>query len=816
MPIIVPPLVEIEQPDETLEGDDESMGKLTLSEPFDNDSGRFDNYDAYTELANVSNLKHRDIRVMQQSSLTAAVALRTSRRAGESWTGGTVASDSSRGGLRVLSASLVVGSNVIQSIMSGYPVDLLSDFEDNDIISMALPAFPASSITQSTSFLDFSSHPDGSFSDSQQVSSVAFSSSLTALTDANSEFRAPRSAFTKSGFDLSKVTAVRLRVTATGAATFRLMAIRLMGPDWTLGQVDFDTRYERLVKTVPRNGDINASRFTQPILWRSQEPSNEADPKPVDAEMAITFNSGALVYSNSVSIYFREVTEDFMTMLDLNGLTMAEMNGRVQPDVGTARYTSRTMDDLAQFTHNQLYGETMFSLERKADYLSASWINFILTWTASSTELKIGNTESGNSALTGLYTFPSISLLTPNTDYVWFVKLDEHKASSAIYTVAADGSLGTLVFDSGEIDDDIALHRRKGRFGWHANVADGSAYVEGIRVRKLSYAEYRSLPFQSITPVEGAELYYAGSGNVEHFTGLNAYRTVDEVLINRDSSRSTSGSSWRLDNLAAEAAQGVMSNSFDLEDLEDTEISFDVWYTADSTNPLKAYLYSESERLIEIPMVTVTPHQWQRVNLKVPTGHRMFTGTYRFVLLQTLGAPLSWWIDSVSIFSRSVVWDGRAIVDDPWKSNAEEARWVPFKNALNDSNAGIMFAYRGKELQVRAKAAHPSAHIDRVQFKPRYAPLGRFKPKDFARNTAAPTASFTTTNEGNRTILFTSTSTTPSGYIINNEWDFGDGTLGANTTARHTYNKAGTYTVTLVSTNSKGNSAVATVAVNIA
>ena len=66
-----------------------------------------------------------------------------------------------------------------------------------------------------------------------------------------------------------------------------------------------------------------------------------------------------------------------------------------------------------------------------------------------------------------------------------------------------------------------------------------------------------------------------------------------------------------------------------------------------------------------------------------------------------------------------------------------------------------------------------------------------------------PTASFTWAQEsGTRTVNFTDTSTGATGW----SWDFGDGGTSTEENPSHTYDSAGTYTVTLEATNATGSS----------
>jgi PKD repeat protein len=168
-------------------------------------------------------------------------------------------------------------------------------------------------------------------------------------------------------------------------------------------------------------------------------------------------------------------------------------------------------------------------------------------------------------------------------------------------------------------------------------------------------------------------------------------------------------------------------------------------------------------------------------------------------------SELAWWLDNISIFTRSVTWDGRAVVDDPWKSN--DAAWTPFGNIKNMANGGVLFPDRGHQLQVRARGLTQDATIQRIQFLPKYSELGNFRRAE-STPSVAPAASFTSTPSVGLSVSFTSTATDADGYIAQHEWSFGDGESGWGPKVSHIYPAAGSYTVTLTVTDNNGNKSV--------
>lgn len=760
------------------------MPEITLTEEFSAHDGRLTHYDTYLDNDGFQLAKqaHVDIRMMASA-----------------WSGATVGPDPTRGNFRIQSLALVSGANSMQVVDVNTPVDLENGFDDNDFISLALPSFPLPQVTLASSFVDLTSDPGGTFS--AQTASVAFSASTRALINGNSEFRVPRSVFRQNGIDLSRVIGIRIRVQTTGAATFRLMAVRLLSKDWVFPSMDTSTRsaLTGFRRSAPLNGDVTTPiAFNVPTLWRAAIPSGEGDPRPVDGEFAVIFNTGSSSQSNQFTLFFREVTEDFMTMLDLDGLTMGDLDGKPQPDVGQAMYGPRTQQDLSAYTQAELQGQSQYDLSRTPDYLSASWLQMVLQWSVGGTGSVSILDTNGNG-----YNLALPTSLSANTRYVFYARLEENTAQVTIYALDVVGNVAaTPIFDSGVINDDITFPRRKGRFGWFAKFLDGDAYIESISSRKMNYAEYRSQPFTSNTPVVGAELFASTSPHTEFYQTLvpGPHNGVSTV-ITQDNGRSTTGDSWRVVTTGALTRQGIQTNIFDLSNFEDTNIHFDLYGTT-VAGPLQAVLYSPDGREIPLLLPRLTPDQWQSIKIDLPFGQGVLGGRYSFALWQQNAVAATWWVDNCGISERSVAWDGRAVVDDPWLANV--ANWTPFKDNTNRDNGGILFPQRGNQLQIRGRARRQSAHIDSIKFKPHYAELGRFS-FDIRAASVPATPTFTSSVGGSRTVTFTSTATDSDGFIINNEWTFGDGSTGLGPSVVHQYSSAGIYTVTLTVTDNNGN-----------
>lgn len=710
---------------------------VTLTDTFDNASGEFVNYDAYDPAirTDIQGLKHRDLRNLHQNDVTTVEGIYALNldsmsdldlievgtigsvktvTAGEHWTGATIAVDPAYANFPILSI-VASGAGTFVAQSSAAPVDLLNDFGDNDYISVALPSFPASSLNLATSTIFLG--------DGTNTASVPFSATLVVLTTGHSELRLHRSQFT--GIDLAAVTLVGFSIVATAACTVRVMAIRLLSQTWMLAGIDLETRYGRLHRPAPWNGDVtSAADFTQPILWRSTDPPSADDPRPIDAGVQVIFNTGSMTQANTFALYFREVTEDFMTQLDLDSEAMAVLDGHEQPDLGEALFYTREQTDIEPFTQAQIDTAQQFDLERAPDTVASAYIKFELQWSPSGSEhLYIRNSEDQGVTVTA----PTLSA---NTTYMLVANLVDNDFSVLIYEVDDSGNIGTEVY-SASGSSDFYYKRRKGRFGWLANLTDGDAYIESIQPQLLNFNEYRSAPILSNTPVIGAELFVTTSPNLEQFSTFvpGPLNVASASVVVRDSARSTSGSAWRIDSFGTNGFQGVESNLFTLDDIANTEIEFDLYYPSAAVlagSLPQAYLQDDKKlRLLQLSMPTIIPDQWQRVRLLASTLNLVPSGRYSLLIVQQSAFQSSWWVDNPTISSRTVTWDGRAVIEDAWASNAALCKWVPFRNVLNRQGGGILFQTRGNQLQIRAKAVRQDGSISRVQVIPKYAELGR-------------------------------------------------------------------------------------------
>lgn len=795
--------------------------EIPITEEFSDPFGRFVNYDLYDDdlRALVQGQRHVDIRsfVFDDSFLVETVGhlsgfdlgtldVETMSeiegdtivvQAGEVWTSAsTVAygADPARNHWNTLRVTLTAGPNVVTSIDD--PVDLITGFGDGDHISCALPGFPLPSVTLSSSYLYFSSGPD--FSDPNQLAYLSLATTDTTLVNGNCEARWPRSALVAGpDFDPSAVTGVQFRITATAGATFKAAGLRLLAAGWHYLPVDIDTRYQVLRNTVSRTGlTTEAYDASLAPLWRASIPSSEADPRPVDANLAVTFNTGSLTQTNQISVYMRETTKDFETQLDLNGMVQSDLDGKPQPDTGAALWNPRPQSDIDRLTQDDLQGDEQFVLERTPDNLASSYIEFVFQWSSTDGTVLIRNSE-GNG-----YSF-LLGGLDANKDYIGIMQLEGTRARAAVYPIDTAGNIDAdnLVYDTGWINDDFVLKRRQGRIGWYPQLLDGDVTIDAVRSRGMTFAEQRTLPRVSLTPVEGAQLSAEFSPDRELVRGVGARQGA---VVSLDSNHGRDAYQVEVSSLG----QGIHTNLITFNNFDQTDLVMKILVPADAVYDgakLQALLTNDAGRDLSLNLGPLLPGQWNERRIPLSTlGDRIQTGLYRIALVNHANLHYFFWVDqSLSVVERSVQWSARAVVNDPWSSTDEP--WLDFASMTNDPRGAVTFPRRGNHLQLRARALRQTAHVGQAKVKPKLAELGRlvFEERPVLE---APTASFVASApDVDWNVSFdASASSSPNGRVVGHEWSFGDGSSDLGEVTTHYYARVGTYTTALVVIDERG------------
>lgn len=728
---------------------------VPITERFNDSLGRFVSYDTYdpTVMALIDKQKHVNIRsfftptdynvtllelgtyIMTELDTFTMTELDALSEQGlsEGWTTGTIAEDSGYGYYNTLTltaggATTLTTSSVLTTIDGAIaPIDILTGFEDTDVIAIGFADYTAADINPAQSYVDFTSNATGNFT-AGPTASVSFTSGgLT--SDAPDSFSVARSAFNQNGIDLSSITGVRFRIATTAATTVVILGgVRILGPDWARLNLDLDTITNRLVITPPIDGDY-ADPFVEslPVLFRSDLPSGLNDPRPIDGEVGVVFYTGHVASDvNTITLYFREQTADFNAMVDLNGHSMRYLDGSPQPDTGAAAWNVRTQNELELYDQDELDGDEQYDLERSPDSVSQSWIAFEFKWGAVwGVSLKVLNSEGE------IYSDPTPSTISNDQRYTMIAHLEGNTAWAEVFEVDANGNIGSQIATTLDDTDgpysDFDIKRRKGRYGWEAELNDPNSWISEISSRGMMFAEYRSKPLRSLTPVVGAQLFstFTEPANLYEGFGPGPFNTVATTIV-QDVGFSLSGESTKISNDPSAPLQGIQTNLFDIESYENLDINFDIYCPTDDS--IIALLMNE-ERTAYIPltMPSIHPNHWNHVTLD-PRNYSddpYMQGYHTLALLFPSIQAETWWIDNMKIEKRAVIWDGRGVVDDPWLSN--NALWTPFERMYNDPNKGILFTQRGKELQVRAKATNQDATISRIQVVPKYAELGRIK-----------------------------------------------------------------------------------------
>lgn len=765
--------------------------RTIIRDNFDNPQGRFVNYDTYDQETNtaLAGQSHVDLRSFSDT---------------EEWTNtGTSSFDigpsASRNNVPSLTAQISVNTTAVLSSVPGYPIDLNEGFEDDSFVTIALPDYDADNINETDSYLVLTSNPDGDFTIGPTVL-VSFASSITPVINGNTELRWPRTALT--GIDLSAITGVRLSVqniSLTNTVTFHVTGLRLISPTWQHASLDLDTQRDVVRAPVPLDGGETLPDLNLSILWRSHSLSGESAPRPIDAAIAVAFNTGSRTQTNRLVVYMRENTIDWWDQNDLNGMTMAELKalGR-QPNMGGPMWEERTQDDLSQYTQDELQGLTQYDLSRVPDHEAASHISFQLVWDPTVEFITVTDVE-GNS-----FSEQDISILEPNTDYLLIAEAQDRHGRMRIQSLNPDGSVIKTVYDTGQIMDDFLFKRIKGRIGWMADLQDGDAYIEYFRPRSLGFAEYRSRSLTSITPVEGARLYVEASNDDQLYTGITS--KGNGVILMEDEARTTSGQSTKITLDGTETDQGVSTNVINFEDFGNTEFSFDIYHTGlFERGGLQVALVNDKGYYVPLETGLTFADQWQSVRITLIPAREIPPGPYQIEFsLPDTGTPETFWLDKISVRQRTIEWTGRSVDEDPWGDHSAE--WINFEHVTNSRENGVLFPERGHVLQVRGRALTQDAFISRVRILPKYAELGNFVWPDQIVSSPAPTANGVITPVAGRTYDFSGTGSTASGaaLIINYHWYFGDGYEGDGENITHTFIDPGNYRATLTVTDSYG------------
>lgn len=758
---------------------------VPVYENFDNALGEFPNYDTYDsgQRTQLALQKHVNIRSFVQNSLTepftmllldeyqmTALDLLTMAQLetltvvqGENWTNGAVGPQSDRNNFSGISLACGTGETDTQSVMT--QTVNISAFATPDYLSLSLPAYPNSSITRSSSFIDLS--VDGLTTEV----SLAFSSATFTATGSDYEARFPISLVT--GIDVTRINAVRFRIVATGSCTFRCLSIRAISATWDYAPIDKNTFYKRLGATVPPSGSLSQT-YSFPTALSPVTPTDwpillfsdgNLGPTVVNVDLGFTIQTGSNLATNTFTVYLRELPMLWTTITTMDTYSMSFLEGLT----GLPDWTPEPLDNFA---------------DTQSIQVTVKW--------GTTNQLILFDTISGTS-----YTY-SLPALTTSSNYYVLVQLEGN--SLRVRILPQDGvfniNWSTPTFDSTSVIDESFNRRRLGRLGWYAQLKEGNTFIYDFRPRRLVYGEYRSTPLPSITPVTGAQVYSSATPDQQLYNGSIA---TTGATITPDVTKSSSGHCLKVQCDGLLANEGLITSTVTFDNLIDAVISFDVL----SPFPLTALLIGEG-RAVALNVPPFTLNHWSHVELPLEAiGNLIIPGPYQLYLIQSNNQAGSFYIDNLSFIEAAVSWQGRVPAADPWNQN--NPPWIKYNTRVNSPYDGALLG-AGNTLQVRGQLLDQGGFIDRVKILPKYATLGNFVWQDQAPAYGSPPVPSFVSSAGTNplTITFNATATTFSTSTGFYRWNFGDGNVAFGEVVTYTYQTAGVYTVTLTAIDDLG------------
>lgn len=715
----------------------------------------------------------------------------------------------------------------------------ISNFADPDYISVALPAFPGTKVTQASSYIEFTSHPDGDF-DVGPVDSIGFSQSNPSLptSDGDAEARFPVSLLTT--VDLSNITGVRFGITVSANATVMVMAIRAISADWNFPPLDINTMYDWVQRPPSPTGAANTSPDFPtvsdtgmptdfPIVFHADANPGARDPRPVDAHLSAFITSGSLIDAdgtdvnkyNQVAWYFREIPIDEQIQLELDLMSQADLIALGhQPDFAPATFTTRRQDNIDDILQSDLDTDTQFDLDTLPDYTTHSWYEVKLRWSAIDTTLTIENADGVGYTFTPPVLDPISLLDFDQGKYIVLLDFETNQVRIRIFQSNQVGEFDAsmIIFDSGIVHDDSLFKVRKGRLGWYAQMLDGNATLQNIRQRDMNFGELKSKSYASFTPVKGVQLSADASSPLHLAT--NIFQSPWGVgSINADPSASATGGAWRIQSEGGQPLQGIQTNWFVLDNFQNIDISFQLNYPQDALvipgAGLDVFLYGEYGRCIPLEIGPILGGRWETYHARLKDD-LVQTGTYALMMVQTMPEKDTiWWIENIKVETPAILWWARSQRDDAWHTLADQ--WVPFRDVMDRQYSGLTFDERGRDLQIKLRTLRQSAIFHNFTATPQYATLGNFAWTDGnSPSDIAPSATITSNVIGRTVIFVGEGSADADGFVIAYYWSFGDGTYEFSPRVRHTYATPGTYKAVLTVVDNLGNTDSATATVTVA
>lgn len=318
-----------------------------------------------------------------------------------------------------LTMSVTLSSGSTTFLSSAAALDLTS-VGAQALLTLELPAFPTGSLTLASCFIDLIS--------GTEVATMPFSAGYAA-----NRLILPIADFT--GIDFTSVDTVRLRFTATGSCTVTALALRLVDPNWTASNMDFDNWNGFYRQSIPQAASTSYYPLTSsqqiPAIWRAAESGATDDPQPINGAISVIFNTGTSSGRDFLVLNMRQVGGTDTSQLILGNLDQAQLDGP-QPGLVATDELPRELGDIEGLTMGTLAGESMLDLTAVETQTTETWIQFALQW-GSSPYAEIINTGSPDSG----YRWDGLLLpaLSANTYYMAVFTLIDTQARIQIYEV---------------------------------------------------------------------------------------------------------------------------------------------------------------------------------------------------------------------------------------------------------------------------------------------------------------------------------------------------------------------------------------------
>jgi hypothetical protein len=711
-----------------------SMTNIPVAENWTDDEGRYSNYDTDPNLfETLRNRRHTDLRsfsveilpgaiymfnldeTMTEMDLLAMEDIEPGEESSlaEPWSLGAVGPTTEAGMRNALTVTIPSAGTYVTSSSTNHV-----DVSDFDQLSISFIKLDSTKINLATSTMTFG---DGVHTD------IVLPLNTAVLTGTRGYIEWPVSTFAS----LDNIFSITFSFVGTATTSVIVGAIRAIDNDWIPGQMDIQTVTNRLVPTINLDASLNTT--PDPVIWRSDDIPGITDPRPINVSLGVVFYTGSQTENNNLSLYLRGRREDFLTQLDLDGSDGVNLDGTPlfgdnqftldreghQPNYGQARYVFRPQEDLEGLTQAEMETDTsgdviQAELERLSDNISESHVRINLQW-GPTPQLIIDTPEAPNWVVFDLTDFDS------NSKYLMIVNLNDSGIQVILYPLLVQGAIDEVnpAFNSGIITDEFVLFRRKGRIGWAFDILDGDAYVESIRSRGMMFNEIITNNLESLTPVDGARIFFGGTPNRQINLAGGPFRdSIFEADLHN--SQSDDGSV----KVTAGLGSGLQTGFTDFDDFEHSAIVFDLWYpqaAIDNGDFLDAQLVNQEGFTIPLVLPTLAGDKWQTIRIRTLRASNEQSGSYGFRLTQN-GGPYTWWIDNLFLSRQTIVWSGRATLQDPW---GREDLWTDFLNLTNSETNGVLFPERGRYVQIRGQTLIQEASIDKLYVKPKYAELGR-------------------------------------------------------------------------------------------